>query len=900
MSSVRPSSQDEAVHYGIVLRANDGSLSLALAVQGRHSFVASSHRTTRTGSYHPVRAVQAALGELLKTCCSSFWGVFWIDASTPDRLKQTLGTIAGIAEREKTESAALDWLSTLNTRWLLIIDNADDPDIPLERYFPKGNRGNILVTTRNPAYKVHGNVGPHWYDFGGMNSDDAVQLLLKASAEPAPWDPARRGLAEKINNKLGSLALAIIHAGAAIRDRLCSLQDYLSYYSRMLGRIRSKGVLVHEGMDVAIFTTWEICYRRLETRNTNKSIDAVQLLNTFAFFHRESISPDILTRAVGNAEREAAAERTPTKEPTDTLSSDNAKFWPDQARQLRMAILGFLFQNRSPPALPRVVRDGRQSGGADDAKDRIRLALNELTGMSLITYNNHNDTYSMHPIIHDWSRERPQMKLADQALWADIAGNVLAASILLPSVPDQTSEDERYHVSLLPHVEHVQSCRQAIAKELSKKWDTERTVFSLLASLVPKVGPDAEKVRMCAKFGLVYAICGKWEDAEVLLKHVTEFLYQYLGRQHKRSRDMTERLASLYWHMGRQEDAVRVQEDLVKISKLHLGSSHPDTLRAVGMLGRVYWQQGRQTDARLLQEAVLADMKRLLPDNHEDMLDVMDRLGSTHNKFWDFEKAYRLHSAAVKGMEKKNDSRHLRTLEAKENMCTAVVMLGSEFLESAPELVKEVLELRDAAPDIMQEVLDVRKLVLGKENPYTLLAMVNRAIVLAAAGRLEDAEELVQEGLPVAARTLGPEHLGTMYGRQVLAGIWLEQGRHHEAERLLLEVTESQKKIPSPRGDFHPDRLGSLIELARCCFMLGKIGQAIDICDETIRGFESIEAGKHPLANKLRAARSRMDDLVECRSPIYEVDRRPERHNIVFPCLLFEGIEGAAKMISLI
>ena len=70
--------------------------------------------------------------------------------------------------------------------------------------------------------------------------------------------------------------------------------------------------------------------------------------------------------------------------------------------------------------------------------------------------------------------------------------------------------------------------------------------------------------------------------------------------------------------------------------------------------------------------------------------------------------------------------------------------------------------------------------------------------------------------------------------------------------------------------------------------MLGKIERAIEICDETLRGFESIEAGKHPLANKLRTARSRMYDLVECRSPIYEVDHRPERHDIVFPCLLFE------------
>ena len=209
--------------------------------------------------------------------------------------------------------------------------------------------------------------------------------------------------------------------------------------------------------------------------------------------------------------------------------------------------------------------------------------------------------------------------------------------------------------------------------------------------------------------------------------------------------------------MGKQEEAVKIQKDLVQTCQTHLGPSHPDTLRAIGNLGRVYWQQGKITDAKIQQEAALAEMKKLLPDDHADMLDLMDRLGSTQNKFWDFEKAYRLHSAAVKGMVKTHGPSHRRTLEAKENMCTAVVLLSGDVLEAAPDLIEEVKDMRKAAPDIMQEVLDARKVVLGKENPYTLLAMVNRAIVLTAAGRLDEAEALVQEGLPVAARTLGDE-----------------------------------------------------------------------------------------------------------------------------------------------
>ena len=52
---------------------------------------------------------------------------------------------------EPNENAAKNWLSCLTRPWLLLIDNADDPDMEVTRYFPGGERGVILMTTRNPS-----------------------------------------------------------------------------------------------------------------------------------------------------------------------------------------------------------------------------------------------------------------------------------------------------------------------------------------------------------------------------------------------------------------------------------------------------------------------------------------------------------------------------------------------------------------------------------------------------------------------------------------------------------------------------------------------------------------------------------------------------------------------------
>ena len=70
---------------------------------------------------------------------------------------------------------------SLEESWLLIIDNADDAHIDLEEYFPKGHRSYILMTTRNPPHKVHGNIGPGFFEFKGMEEDSANVLFLRAA-----------------------------------------------------------------------------------------------------------------------------------------------------------------------------------------------------------------------------------------------------------------------------------------------------------------------------------------------------------------------------------------------------------------------------------------------------------------------------------------------------------------------------------------------------------------------------------------------------------------------------------------------------------------------------------------------------------------------------------------------
>lgn len=778
----------------------------------------------------------------------NFWYVFWIDASTEERIKQTYAQISKFAEVEPNENAAMHWLSDLEESWLLLIDNADDPKLQIEKYFPKGNRGHVLITTRNPALKVHGNVGPGYYEFHGLGFQEANDLLLKAARVPTPWDSTSEMSASAITKSLGFLVLAIVHAGAVIRDGLCTLKTYLGFYERSWIRLRRARTQRGETIDdsthhMYVYTTWEMCYQRIEEKakkGSEPAQDAVQLLATFSFMHWENIPHDVFRRAIENPIIESKHQEGEAKKEKERRACEPETF-SQRMERFKMVALTFLLRNRSPLSLPSVLRDARKSGNVDEFDDRIRYALKELAQMSLVTHNESNDSYSMHPIVHKWARERPGMRLAEQAIWSEAAAMMLSSSLLLPHLRNDAS-DEDYNRGVLPHVDHVRKCREEVHRRIESRLETYWRSW-----IVPRSAMSPERALMSAKFSLVYAHSGYWSHAEVLQLAVKKYLTKLLGSGNERTRRINMALSGTYWNMGRGQEAEQLQRGILNECLTTLGPEHLDTLRAKDMLGQTIWQRGRYTEARELQEEAYHGLQKHLGDRHEDTLSALDNLARTISRFWereDWRRAFDLHSKAIDGMEKLHGHDHPRTLVAKENLVRPSIFLGGDLVESVNTIIEEVIL--------------ARRRKLGKEHPYTLLAMLNSAMVKSALGRFDEANELMLVGLPIAERNLGPDHIGTLFGYHTLGSIRIAQRQYADAEKILVDVTDRQRRMASHRGDYHPDRLGSMIELAKCYRLQGKIAESIRMCDETLEGFEYIKGGDHPLARDMRRAKKRM------------------------------------------
>ena len=280
-----------------------------------------------------------------------------------------------------------------------------------------------------------------------------------------PWDDAAQTSAAKIARHLAYLPLALIHAGRAILHRFCSLQNYIPYFKKQVEdfRVRGPALLFQQNERLGIqncFRSFAIIYSGLETQAYARSddsisyLDALELVNMFAFFHNNDITLSILTRAGENLQNGPSAALGAMPEiPGASVS-----------QRIRNAIIKIVMKlQHHALVLPRVF--GTLAARTFD-EVRARSAIDILVKLSLISESSATGVYSMHPLLHLWIRKR--LKAAEQSLWCQTAANVVANSVKIPPAKDEDG-DLDYYVSILPHVEQIAIEQQDIRDQVEQK-----------------------------------------------------------------------------------------------------------------------------------------------------------------------------------------------------------------------------------------------------------------------------------------------------------------------------------------------------------------------------------------------------------------------------------------------
>lgn len=708
--------------------------------------------------------------------------------------------------------------------------------------------GSIIVTTRDPALGTLGMRGRRYLRFTELKQEEANDLLLRAADEPTPYSPATHHLATEITKKLGCMPLALVHAGKAIVTGVCTMHDYLTSFDEHWDRVRiirsrrGSNVQVYNDAYAIIYSTYEIMYQGLMARKTPASEDALDLLKLFSFFQHENIGVEILLQAANKPKAEQKQEAKQAEDERALHGKLRARTWSQTLGSMGLTFYSFLLQLGFQPVLPQVFR---LADSEHFVKYRLRTALLVLSQMSLITHNSANDSYSMHPLVHIWVRERPE-SIAEQAVWCQAAATTLVQSILLPPLAN-TEADKEFRRNLMPHVDHVRRCEQTIQTRIASNQKRRRRPWPVL-----RPQPNRSQILQLANFGFVYAQCGLWQDAENLLTIVYELLSKIRGMQDPMTIRVSLFLAIIYRQLDKLKDAAALQNQVLEACIAMWGEDDLQTLQTLEVadaLGVTRWQQGRFSEAGKLHERAFKGFAKVKGLHDPDTLRAKGNIGRILTKNCEYDEGIEVHSATVNGLKQQLGPSHQDTLSAMDDLAMSYLKRSIDSATAGEDLPR--------AHRIILDVVELRKKRLGKDHPLTLWAIANLARVENARRHRSEAESLFRAGILVAERNPGPTHIDTLYGKTYMGHVLLCQKRYQEAETLLVSVVKAhQESRPN-----HLDHLVALSVLLKCYTALGKGQDAAKTRERMVEGLEAIGGSGHPREKLLFNAKIELFDV---------------------------------------
>jgi hypothetical protein len=211
--------------------------------------------------------------------------IWWIPA---ERSTQVKASLAGLAaqlglptdlEVAQTASAVLEALRTRQRPWLLVYDNADEPE-QLEGLIPAAG-GHVLVTLRNLAWGHP----DHAIEVDVFDRAESLAFLRRRVVGISDAD------ADELAAKLGDLPLALEQAATWLAETAMTVPEYLHEFDQHVAELLSEGKPLAYPRPVA--ATFAFSFERLR----QESPSAFQLLELFAFFGAKPVSIPLLRRA---------------------------------------------------------------------------------------------------------------------------------------------------------------------------------------------------------------------------------------------------------------------------------------------------------------------------------------------------------------------------------------------------------------------------------------------------------------------------------------------------------------------------------------------------------------------------------------------------------------------------
>ena len=705
-----------------------------------------------------VRQLSASLLKSLLLIIHSFWGVFWVDVSSESAAAAgflRISNILGSSAEDIDDTRQL--LSNAKDDWLLVLDNADDPDTDYERYFPSGIRGAILITSRIPECSYYNTVGSEQLD--SLGPGNCLTLLLKAADIPAESWIEHKQAANRAIDVLGSHTLALIQAGAYIAQGYCSMEEYPIQYQQQCERLLKFSVNQARSRYLHVYATFEASAQVLESSSKETNRDALELLHLLAILHYNNLPFELFKDAWTGAQY---ARDIPAK----TASIDVLSKW--HVSQL--------------PQFVQVDLDKWDSY-------RLHRAQNLLQSLALITKGKESGspTVSMHSLIHTWTNIR-QNQVQKRQSWR-ATGCILALSYYGNSVwrPYRThlklhlqsflNSDNQERDTESPTMEMIRTLFQC--GRLLHKLRIDSTLQDLLERLFGELkGDPLEPVE---EFLPLYRLAsknlhnmGKIKRTVEVLEKISQIEAATLAKDHPDRLVSQHALAQAYKANGQIKDAVQLLEHVVKLRESTLTEDHPDRLSSQHGLARAYQANGQIKDAVQLLEHIVKVDETALNEDHPDRLASQHALARAYKANGQIKDAIQLLEHVVKVRETTLTEDHPYRLSSQHVLAGAYKANGQ---------IKDAMQL-------LEHVVKVEGTTLNEDHPDRLTSQHALARAYKANGQIKDAVQLLEHVVKVEDTTLNEDHPDRLASQHALARAYKANGQIKDAVQLFEHIAK--------------------------------------------------------------------------------------------------------------
>jgi tetratricopeptide (TPR) repeat protein len=746
--------------------------------------------------------------------------VWWIPADQPVLVQASLAQLApslGLPPATATgigvEAAAAATLNALRKgepykRWLLIFDNADEPE-DLKDIFPRGP-GDVLITSRNPRWE---------------SVVEAVQVDVFSRAESIAFLHKRLpgGLSEadavKLASELGDLPLALDQAGALQAETGMPVEEYLRLLNEQVAAIMSEGKSPDYPMSMT--AAWKLSVQALAQHQP----EAVTLLRCCAFFGAEPIPRDLLSRgaqavngsplgdllsdllklarsikALGRfalvridgraivihrlTQALQRAELTPEeqdgfREQTHLILSagapknpDDNGLWPRyteliahvqstglessrhaEVRRLALDVVRYLYNSGDLESArqfsERYIAVWRANSDEDDPQ--LLLAQqhlgNVLRAMGRYESAFEIDRETLALAQQSLGEEHPLTLAQTSSYTADLRGNGDFAEALRIDVEAL----ERHRRVLGPDDARTLRVSNNLAVDygLNSRYTNARDLHGETYRRRRDAAdiPVTELLSSWSGLARALRLCGAYSDARDVGLDAYDYGLSELGPDHPRTLETGIDLSVALRRSGASHDeSLELAAKVLELSRRRFGAAAPLTLAATLSFTNIQRAANQASEALESALETMGRYKAIYGAMHPYCYGCMGNVAMLYRANGDLSKAVGTDEAAIDGLRGRLGADHHYTLTVAVNLATDYAALGN------PARAREMGE--DTMPRL--------RAVLGEDHPLTLACAANLVPDLRATGAGSEADHLFADTVRRLQQTLGDRHADTI------------------------------------------------------------------------------------------------------------------------------------------